>query len=128
MAEDADGPDKNDYVYVYLDAAAATSLSVLSQGTGTWRCAIAGDKWANASGRSNWKPQYRISDALFTAAQQAAIDSGITSDLVAEIASLRETVAKLSALLAGMSRQTWTFEALAADGKPSQKTVLAQDL
>lgn len=46
---------------------------------GSWRFIYVGD-WAT-NGRSGWKPQYQIGSA-FTAAQQAAIDSTITSTKV----------------------------------------------
>lgn len=47
--------------------------------TGAWRFIFVGE-WT-IGGRNNWQPAYRIGTA-FTAAQQAAIDSGITSTMV----------------------------------------------
>lgn len=78
-------PDKNDYVYVYLDSAASNELGLGTAAAGTWRFTLAADSWDSSLGRNNWKPQYKIADTLFTAAQQAALDSGVTSALVAKI-------------------------------------------
>ena len=62
-------PNNNDYMVVQ-DASDYDGL------TGTWRFIYIGD-W-NTTGKSGWKSQYKVG-STFTAAQQAAIDSGITA-------------------------------------------------
>lgn len=54
--------------------------SQVGQYQGSWRFIYVGT-WAT-NGKNGWNPQYRIGSS-FTAAQQAAIDSGITSTKVA---------------------------------------------
>ena len=66
-------PTNNDYMVV--DDASGYN----AQNTGAWRFIFVGD-W-NVGGKANWQPAYRIGTA-FTAAQQAAINSGITSTMV----------------------------------------------
>jgi hypothetical protein len=39
---------------------------------------MAYDNWNAAKGKNNWEPEYKISDTLFTDAQTAALNSGIT--------------------------------------------------
>lgn len=66
-------PTNNDYMTV-TDASGYNVENI-----GTWRFIYVGD-WAT-NGKNGWHPQYQIGTA-FTAAQQAAIDSGITSNMV----------------------------------------------
>ncbi len=62
-------PTNNDYMMVQ-DASDYDGLK------GSWRFIYVGD-WSK-SGKSGWKSQYKVG-STFTAAQQAAIDSGITA-------------------------------------------------
>ena len=66
-------PTNNDYMTV----TDASGYNV--ENTGSWRFIYVGT-WAD-NGKNGWHPQYQIGTA-FTAAQQAAIDSGITSNMV----------------------------------------------
>ena len=66
-------PTNNDYMMVQ-DASDYEGLK------GSWRFIYIGD-W-NTTGKSGWNPQYKVG-STFTAAQQAAIDSGITDTKVA---------------------------------------------
>lgn len=70
-------PNKNDYIYVCLNANEAKYLN-LTNGEGTWKFIMAYDNWNAAKGKNNWEPEYKISDTLFTDAQTAALNSGIT--------------------------------------------------
>lgn len=62
-------PNNNDYMVVQ-DASDYDGFE------GSWRFIYVGD-W-NTTGKSGWKSQYKVG-STFTAAQQAAIDSGITA-------------------------------------------------
>lgn len=80
--EDFDGnrtPTYNDYMVV--GDASAYPDQVL---TGAWRFKYNGS-WDNV-GKNGWIPEYQINDTVFTAEQLAAINSGITANLVAKIA------------------------------------------
>lgn len=111
-------PRKFDYIYVYVNAADAASLGL--DGTGTWRFIMSSDSWSAAAGKKNWTAQYKIASTQFTSAQQAALDSGVTrsklDDIESRLLSLEAAVEKLNSLLAGMSRQTWTFESFSSSG------------
>lgn len=64
-------PTNNDYMMVQ-DASDYEDKGL----QGSWRFIYVGD-W-NTTGKSGWNPQYKVG-STFTAAQQAAIDSGITA-------------------------------------------------
>ena len=66
-------PTNNDYMMVQ-------DTSDYDGFEGSWRFIYVGD-W-NTSGKSGWNPQYKVG-STFTAAQQDAIDSGITATKVA---------------------------------------------
>ena len=76
------------------DIPPASSIKVGVQGvyTGMWRFIYIGD-W-NTLGKNGWKPQYRVG-STFTASQQAAIDSGVTSDKVAKYDSYESEIDSL---------------------------------
>lgn len=71
-------PTVNDYLVVQ-DASDYT-LETLE---GTWRFKYTGT-WAT-DGKSGWQPEYQVNETPLTAAQLAALNSGITSGLVAKI-------------------------------------------
>lgn len=71
-------PTVNDYLVVQ-DASDYT-LETLE---GTWRFKYTG-KW-DVDGKAGWHPEYQVNETPLTAAQLAALNSGITSGLVANI-------------------------------------------
>lgn len=71
-------PTVNDYLVVQ-DASDYTGETL----EGTWRFKYTGD-WTT-DGKSGWLPEYQVNETPLTAAQLAAINSGITSTLVAQI-------------------------------------------
>lgn len=70
-------PTTNDYMVV-IDASGYNTSKV-----GTWRFKYTGD-WST-NGKSGWQPEYQINEEPLTAAQIAALNSGITSTLVTQI-------------------------------------------
>lgn len=74
-------PTNNDYIVV-SDASGYVGEQTLS---GTWRFKYTG-VWSSQA-KAGWLPEYQINEEPFTQAQQAAINSGITSTLVAQIGS-----------------------------------------
>ena len=78
-------PTNNDYMMVQ-DASDYEGLK------GSWRFIYIGD-W-NTTGKSGWNPQYKVG-STFTAAQQAAIDSGITADDVSTYNSYGTSITTL---------------------------------
>lgn len=65
-------PITNDYMVVIADE---------QENGGTWRYKYTG-VWAE-QGKSGWKPEYQVNETPLTAAQLAALNSGITADAVA---------------------------------------------
>ena len=89
-------PDANDYIYVFLDD---NELKHNGQylAAGTWRFIMNSTSWMQNLGRDNWIPAYRISEAMFTESQLAALNSGITNALVAKYKADLEFLRTLSA-------------------------------
>lgn len=71
-------PTINDYIVVQ-DASDYTEETL----TGTWRFKYTGS-WST-EGKSGWLPEYQVNEEPMTAAQLAALNSGITSTLVGQI-------------------------------------------
>ena len=71
-------PTVNDYLVVQ-DASDYTGDTL----EGTWRFKYSGT-WAT-DGKSGWLPEYQVNETPLTAAQLAALNSGITDTLVAQI-------------------------------------------
>ena len=71
-------PTVNDYLVVQ-DASDYTGETL----SGTWRFKYTGD-WAT-DGKSGWLPEYQVNETPLTAAQLAAINSGVTSTIVAQV-------------------------------------------
>ena len=68
-------PTANDYLVVQ-DASGYTGETL----AGTWRFKYSGD-WAT-NGKAGWHPEYQVNETPLTAAQLAALNSGITAELV----------------------------------------------
>lgn len=82
-------PTLNDYLVVVDDA----------QG-GTWRYKYTG-VWAE-QGKDGWRAEYQINETPLTAAQLAALNSGVTAQAVADIAANKNAIAgKQEKLVAG---------------------------
>lgn len=73
-------PTVNDYL-VIQDASDYTEETL----DGTWRFKYTGD-W-DTDGKTGWLPEYQVNETPMTAAQLAAINSGITDTLVAQIST-----------------------------------------
>lgn len=79
-------PTNNDYLVIQ------DGTDYDPSNTGMWRFIYVGD-WSIA-GKSGWTPQYRVGSA-FTAEQQAAIDSGITSTKVTKYEGYNSSIGAL---------------------------------
>lgn len=84
-------PTTNDYMVV-LDASGYNASNV-----GTWRFKYTGDWTTN--GKNGWQPEYQINEEPLTAAQIAALNSGITSTLVGQIRTNTTNIAGKQAQL-----------------------------
>lgn len=73
-------PTVNDYL-VIQDASDYTEETL----DGTWRFKYTGE-W-DTDGKTGWLPEYQVNETPMTAAQLAAINSGITDTLVAQIST-----------------------------------------
>ena len=81
-------PTVNDYIVVQ-DASGYTGETL----TGTWRFKYSG-VWAT-NGKNGWHPEYQVNETPMTAAQLAALNSGITAALVAQIGTNQTAIATL---------------------------------
>lgn len=77
-------PTTNDYLVVIADE---------QTNGGTWRYKYTG-LWAE-QGKSGWQAEYQVNETPFTAAQNAALNSGVTAQAVADIATNKTAVANL---------------------------------
>ena len=101
------GADNNDYAYVQIPVAndAPTTIAKVE------RYKYNGSAWAF---------EYELNNSGFTAAQWAAINSGITSGLVSKLSDL-PTLAQLSVLLNG-KQNTLTFDTAPTEGSSNPVT------
>lgn len=83
-------PTVNDYIVVQ-DASGYTGETL----TGTWRFKYSG-VWAT-NGKNGWHPEYQVNETPLTAAQLAALNSGITAALVTQIGTNQTAIATLQA-------------------------------
>ncbi len=81
-------PTVNDYMVVQ-DASDYTGETL----EGAWQFTYTGD-WAT-NGKSGWLPRFQINENPLTPAQQAALDSGITSTLVTQIGTNQTNIGTL---------------------------------
>lgn len=77
-------PTTNDYMVVIADE---------QTNGGTWRYKYTG-LWSE-QGKSGWQAEYQVNETPFTAAQNAAINSGVTAQAVADISANKAAVAAL---------------------------------
>lgn len=77
-------PGPNDYLVVRADE---------TQDGGTWRYKYTGN-WAT-NGKNGWEVEYEVNETPLTAAQLAALNSGITSNLVTQISTNANNITSL---------------------------------
>lgn len=86
-------PTVNDYMVVQ-DASDYTGDTL----DGAWQFTYTGD-WAT-NGKAGWLPRFQINENPLTPAQQAALDSGITSTLVTQIGTNQTNIGTLQTAIA----------------------------
>lgn len=86
-------PTVNDYMVVQ-DASGYTGETL----TGAWQFTYTGT-WAT-NGKAGWLPRFEINEDPLTPAQQAALDSGITSSLVTQIGTNQTNIGTLQTAIA----------------------------
>ena len=79
-------PITNDYMVVIADE---------QENGGTWRYKYTG-VWAE-QGKTGWMPEYQVNETPLTAAQLAALNSGVTAQAVADITTNKNAIAGLQA-------------------------------
>ena len=84
-------PTVNDYLVVQ-DASGFSGKTL----TGTWRFKYSGTWGTN--GKNGWQPEYQVNETPLTAAQLAALNSGITSTGVGQITTNKNDIAALKSL------------------------------
>lgn len=82
-------PTVNDYLVVQ-DASGYTGQTL----SGTWRFKYSGT-WST-DGKSGWLPEYQVNETPMTAAQLAALNSGVTAATVTQVASNTSAISGLS--------------------------------
>lgn len=87
-------PTVNDYMVVQ-DA----SDYVLETLEGTWRFKYTGN-W-ETEGKNGWRPEYQVNESPFTAEQLAAINSGVTSEGVAQITTNKDNISAINNTISG---------------------------
>lgn len=95
-------PTNNNYLVVKQDE---------TQDGGTWRYKYVDDGTAYA--KSKWKVEYEVNETPLTAAQLAALNSGITAEAVAQIEANRQDIAAIS--VTASSTTTFTNKTISAD-------------
>lgn len=107
-------PTNNNYLIVQNDE---------TQDNGTWRY-----KYVDTGGaydKSNWHPEYEVNETPMTAAQLAAINSGITSTLVTQITTNQTDIANLQQTsVTASSTNTFTNKSIDAEGTGNNITNL----
>lgn len=83
-------PTSNDYLVVADASGYVDPFKVLS---GTWRFKYSGT-WAT-DGRNGWYPEYQVNETPLTAAQLAALNSGATADLIAQISRNEDNISTI---------------------------------
>lgn len=81
-------PTVNDYLVVQ-DASGFSGKTL----TGTWRFKYSGTWGTN--GKNGWQPEYQVNETPLTAAQLAALNSGITSSGVGQITTNKNNITSL---------------------------------
>ena len=112
-------PTVNDYLVVQ-DASDYSGETL----EGTWRFKYSGE-W-NVNGKNGWLPEYQVNETPLTAAQLAALNSGATTENIAQITTNKNAIGTLSSL--NTSTKTDLVSAVnevnnTASGKVSDVTV-----
>ena len=82
---------------------------------GTWRFKYSGT-WST-DGKSGWLPEYQINETPMTAAQLAAINSGITSSLVTQIGTNQSDISNIqNTMVTASNTITFTNKTIDAEG------------
>ena len=120
---DSDGvktPSKNDYIAIQDASDYSSSTVELGSLTGTWRFIYSGS-WAT-NGKNGWLPAYQINETPLTTEQLNALNSGIDSTKVGQIATNTSNISSLSTNKADKSA---TVSTVAYDGtnKKITKTI-----
>lgn len=98
-------PTNNNYLLVKEDE---------TKDGGTWRYKYVDDGTAYA--KSKWKVEYEVNETPLTAAQLAALNSGITAEAVAQIETNRQDIADLQTTdVTASSTTTFTNKTISAD-------------
>ena len=129
-------PDKNDYIYVNIGPSDYlidnTQNTFLDQGV--WKFVIASSSWNSQLNRKNWKPEYKISETLFTDAQTKAINSGIAAykvdnydDLLVNYKKLSAEIAKLSVGLEKLSYGSTNLSNIIGSGKKDKLAMFSSN-
>lgn len=98
-------PGPNDYMVVRRDE---------TEGGGTWRYKYTG-LWAT-NGKNGWEVEYPINETPLTAAQLAALNSGVTSQTVAQVETNESDIASLKTTKQDVISDLATIRAGAAAG------------
>lgn len=113
-------PDANDYMIVLEDE---------TQDGGMWRYLYTGT-WS-VEGKNGWQAEYKMQNSPFTPEQQAAIDSGITSELVGQITTNENDISDINTTMSGygdiVTHDVSEF-ATAAQGDLADTAVQPEDL
>lgn len=117
-------PTENDYMVVQN----ASDYAVDDDKTGTWRFKYSG-VWAT-NGKDGWKPEYQVNREPLTAAQIAALNSGITAAKVTEIGTKLEKKTDKSTVYAvdasgAQVNKPWSDFATAEQGKKADAAATA---
>ena len=111
-------PTVNDYLIIQ-DASDYTGQTL----EGTWRFKYTGD-WATL-GKNGWMPEYQVNETPMTAAQLAALNSGITSTLVSQITTNQNDIATIQdSMVTASSTTTFTNKTINAEGTGNSITNL----
>lgn len=82
---------------------------------GTWRFKYSGT-WST-NGKSGWLPEYQVNETPMTAAQLAAINSGITSSLVTQIGTNQSDISNIqNTMVTASNIITFTNKTIDAEG------------
>lgn len=124
-------PDKNDYIYVNVTEdeihTPGFNFDTTNDPVGVWRMKIAADSWDPTKLKTNWRPEYKLSETAFTKAQIAAMNSGITAQRVKQIMPYNELSAALInqfpnmiAHLGALSKLDYIEDNITGSGEPGQ--------
>lgn len=108
-------PTNNNYLVVKEDE---------TQDGGTWRYKYVDD--GTAYNKNKWHVEYEVNETPLTAAQLAALNSGITSSLVTQIGTNQSNIASLQTTVAGKQdtiQDLSTIRSNASNGQSAYTTI-----